>query len=76
MLIMMKLYNAVSVSYRSKRDTKALSAYMIEFSSFNTLDKTKYKGDDIFTIEIDDDTDDTSEDDTLPAVELDVIHRL
>ena len=42
MLIMMKLYNAVSVSYRSKRDTKALSAYMIEFSSFNTLDKGRY----------------------------------
>ena len=39
MLIMIKLYNAISVSYRSKRDTNALSAYLIEFSSFNTLDQ-------------------------------------
>jgi hypothetical protein len=43
MLILVKLYNAISVSYRCKRDTKALSAYMIEFSSFNTLD-SKYNG--------------------------------
>jgi len=43
MLILVKLYNSISVSYRCKRDTKALSAYMIEFSSFNTLD-SKFNG--------------------------------
>ena len=68
----MKLYNAVSVSYRSKRDTKALSAYMIEFSSFNTLDKGRYKDESILTLDMDEDS---NEDDTLPPVELDVVHR-
>lgn len=43
MLILVKLYNSLSVSYRSKRDLRALSAYMIEFSSFNSLDQQHYE---------------------------------
>jgi len=39
MLILVKLYNSLSVSYRSKRDIRAFSAYMVEFSSFNKLDE-------------------------------------
>lgn len=42
MLILVKLYNSISVSYRSKRDQRALSAYLIEFSSFNVLDIATY----------------------------------
>jgi len=37
-LILMKLYNSLSVSYQSVKNDKMMSAYMSEFVSFNVLD--------------------------------------
>ena len=38
-LILLKLYNSLSISYMSKKKNRALSAYITEFSSFNVYDK-------------------------------------
>ena len=37
-LIVMKLYNSVYISVDSKKNARALSAYMTEFQSFNVID--------------------------------------
>lgn len=39
LLVLMKLYNSVIVSYQSSKNDKMLSAYMSEFVSYNILDK-------------------------------------
>lgn len=39
LLIMVKLYNSLSISYHSRRKHKALSSFLTEFSSFNVLDE-------------------------------------
>ena len=48
LLVLMKLYNSLSVGYQSVKNDKMMSAYMNEFVSFNVLDKDfveeKYKG--------------------------------
>ena len=48
LLVLMKLYNSLSVGRQSVKDDKMMSAYMSEFVSFNVLDKDyveeKYKG--------------------------------
>ena len=38
LLVIIKLYNSLSISYQSVRNDKMLSAYMTEFVSFNVLD--------------------------------------
>ncbi len=38
LLVMMKLYNSLSVGYQSVKNDKMMSAYMNEFVSFNVLD--------------------------------------
>ena len=38
LLVLMKLYNSLSVSYQSVKNDKMMSAYMSEFVSFNVLD--------------------------------------
>ena len=46
LLILVKLKNSVYISYISKKNHRAMSAFMTEFSSFNILDKDviyKYK---------------------------------
>ena len=40
LLILVKLYNSMFVSYISRKKHRALSAYMVEFSSFNSIDDT------------------------------------
>ncbi len=48
LLVLMKLYNSITVSYQSVKNDKMQSAYMSEFVSFNVLDadyvNEKYKG--------------------------------
>jgi len=48
LLVLMKLYNSISVAYVSVKTDKMMSAYMCEFVSFNVLDedyvKEKYNG--------------------------------
>lgn len=48
LLVLMKLYNSLSVGYQSVKNDKMMSAYMNEFVSFNVLDEDyveeKYKG--------------------------------
>ena len=39
LLVMMKLYNSITVGYHSVKSDKMMSAYMSEFVSFNILDK-------------------------------------
>ena len=39
LLILVKLKNSVYISYISKKNHRAMSAFMTEFSSFNILDK-------------------------------------
>lgn len=43
-LILMKLYNAISISNISKKKNIALSAYMSELQSYNILDKDYEEG--------------------------------
>lgn len=38
-LILLKLYNSTYISYKSFKKNRALSSYIIEFSSFNVYDK-------------------------------------
>ena len=38
LLVMMKLYNSLSVGYQSVKNDKMMSAFMSEFVSFNVLD--------------------------------------
>ncbi len=38
-LILLKIYNSLFVSYSSLKNKKALSGYLTEFSSFNVIDK-------------------------------------
>ena len=38
LLVLMKLYNSLSVAYQSVKNDKMMSAYMSEFVSFNVLD--------------------------------------
>ena len=42
LLVFMKLYRSYSMSVKSRQETRAYSAYMTEFSSFNTLDPDVY----------------------------------
>ena len=77
LLVLMKLYNSLSVGRRSVKDDKMMSAYMSEFVSFNVLDQDyveeKYKGkknnrlEDITNIEenIDEPNSDIIEDDSI-----------
>ena len=37
-LIVLKLYYALSISYSSKTEQKALSSFMTDFSSYNVID--------------------------------------
>ena len=39
MLIMIKLYHSNMIAYQSRKDHKALSSFMTEFSSFNVIDE-------------------------------------
>ena len=39
LLVTMKLYNSLSISYKSFKDDTMLSAFLTEFVSFNVLDK-------------------------------------
>ena len=43
LLVMMKLYNSISVGYYSVKHDKMMSAYMSEFVSFNVLDEDYVK---------------------------------
>ena len=43
LLVLMKLYNSLSVGRQSVKDDKMMSAYMSEFVSFNVLDKDYVK---------------------------------
>ena len=38
LLVMMKLYNSLSVGYQSVKNDKMMSAFMSEFVSYNVLD--------------------------------------
>ena len=38
LLVLMKLYNSLSVAYQSVKNDKMMSAYMSEFVSYNVLD--------------------------------------
>ena len=38
-LILLKLYDSTYISYSSLKNNRALSSYMLEFSSFNVYDK-------------------------------------
>jgi len=38
-LILLKIYNSLSISYSSLKGEKALSGYITEFSSFNVFDE-------------------------------------
>ena len=38
-LILLKLYDSTYISYSSSKNNRALSSYMLEFSSFNVYDK-------------------------------------
>ena len=48
LLVLMKLYNSMTVAYQSVKNDKMMSAYMSEFVSFNVLDtdyvNEKYNG--------------------------------
>jgi len=48
LLVLMKLYNSLTVAHQSVKNDKMMSAYMCEFVSFNVLDidyvQEKYKG--------------------------------
>ena len=48
LLVMMKLYNSLTVAYQSVKNDKMMSAYMSEFVSYNVLDsdyvQEKYNG--------------------------------
>tara|TARA_Y100000389_G_C17409956_1_gene490278 strand:- start:458 stop:1195 length:738 start_codon:yes stop_codon:yes gene_type:complete len=48
LLVMMKLYNSLSVGYQSVKNDKMMSAFMSEFISYNVIDgdyvKEKYNG--------------------------------
>ena len=37
-LILLKIYNSLCISYDSMKNNKALSAYIIEFTSYNKID--------------------------------------
>ena len=43
LLVVMKLYNSIIVAYESVRNDKMLSAYMVEFVSYNVLDSDYVK---------------------------------
>ena len=43
LLVMMKLYNSIIVAYESVKNDKMLSAYMVEFVSYNVLDSDYVK---------------------------------
>ena len=43
LLVLMKLYNSMTVAYQSVKNDKMMSAYMSEFVSFNVLDEDYVK---------------------------------
>ena len=43
LLVLMKLYNSLVVAYESIKNDKMLSAYMMEFVSYNVLDSDYVK---------------------------------
>tara|TARA_B100000902_G_scaffold183537_1_gene176180 strand:- start:280 stop:621 length:342 start_codon:yes stop_codon:yes gene_type:complete len=81
LLVVMKLYNSVTVAYNSVKSDKMMSAYMSEFVSYNVLDsdyvQEKYGGnknnklEDITDLENDDfkDVNETEEKDKSVNVE-------
>lgn len=48
LLVLMKLFNSLTVAYQSVKNDKMMSSYMSEFVSYNVLDedyvKDKYNG--------------------------------
>jgi len=75
LLVMMKLYNSLSVGYQSIKNDKMMSAFMSEFVSYNVIDEDyvmeKYNGtknnrlEDITDIEEDSDFKDVNEKENL-----------
>ena len=43
LLVQMKLYNSLSIAYKSVKNDTMLSAFLTEFVSFNVLDKDYIK---------------------------------
>ena len=43
LLVLMKLYNSWTVAYQSVKNDKMMSAYMMEFVSYNVLDSDYVK---------------------------------
>ena len=72
LLVMMKLYNSLSVAYQSVTNDKMMSAYMSEFVSFNVLDKDyleqKYKAGKQIVICDSDKNNVVKEEDIIPVV--------
>ena len=80
LLVMMKLYNSITVGYYSVKYDKMMSAYMSEFVSFNVLDEDYVKSKELLLdkpkkpeekVDIEEESKEVDIEDILPTVEED-----
>ncbi len=71
LLVLMKLFNSLTVAYQSVKNDKMMSAYMCEFVSFNVLDKdyVEAKQKELGDVETDGSLETTLQDETNETLE-------